>query len=62
MVQICNMTPIAQSMGVNRIYASRSIKYPLGLPELPEEEERAGRVELLKSALKKLTEEQPLTV
>jgi len=53
-VQICNMTPIAKSIGVSRIFTSQSIKYPLGLPELPPEDEREGRAKLLAAALEEL--------
>ncbi len=55
-VQYCNMTPVAESIGVNRICPSTSIKYPFGAPDLPPEEEKAARVKMLERALDCLTE------
>jgi glycine reductase len=49
------MTPIAQSIGVNRIFTSQSIKYPLGFPDMQPEDEKAERTALLKEALSRLT-------
>lgn len=54
-VQICNMVPVANSVGVNRIWTSVSIKYPLGVPQLPPEEEKSERIQMTKEALSLLT-------
>ena len=54
-VQYCNMTPVAESIGVNRICPSTSIKYPFGAPDLPAAEEKEARVEMLREALDLLT-------
>ncbi len=56
------MVPVAQSVGVRRLYPSQSIKYPLGFPGLGEGEEKAERVALLRKVLDLLcvdTEEIP---
>jgi len=50
-VQICNMVPVANSVGVKRIFPSASVKYPLGAPELPFEEEKHQRYKNAKAAL-----------
>jgi glycine reductase len=55
-VQWCNMTPVAESIGVNRIMVSKSIKYPFGNPDVPPEQEKAERVQMLKKALNRLTQ------
>ena len=54
-VQYCNMTPVADAVGVNRIMESASIKYPFGNPDVPEELEFQERVARLRSALERLT-------
>ena len=41
------MTPVAQSVGVNRMWTSSSIKYPLGIPEMTPDEEKEERVRML---------------
>ena len=53
-VQVCNMTPVAESVGVSRICPSQSIKYPLGNPELEKEEEVEDRVKKTGAALEYL--------
>lgn len=53
-VQICNMVPVANSVGVKRIFPSASVKYPLGAPELPIEEEKQQRYKTAKAALERL--------
>jgi glycine reductase complex component B subunit gamma len=53
-VQICNMVPVADSVGVKRIYPSKSVKYPMGEPELPLDEEKADRYKRAKEALEYL--------
>lgn len=55
-VQVCNMTPVANAVGVNRIWASESIKYPLGIPELDPDSEKAERIRLTKEILESLKE------
>ena len=54
-VQMCNMTPVANAIGVNRIMESKSIKYPFGNPEVVPEAEKAERLHLLRSTLERLT-------
>lgn len=54
MVQVCNMTPVAEAIGVNRIWASSSIKYPLGLPQLSPDLEKKERIRLSKELLEEL--------
>jgi hypothetical protein len=51
------MTPVAKAIGVNRIMESPSIKYPFGAPDLPLNEEKAARKEMLMAALQRLTQE-----
>lgn len=53
-MQVCNMTPVADAIGVQRIWKSVSIKYPLGAPQLPAELELAERVRMTREALKLL--------
>lgn len=50
------MTPVAESIGVNRIMESKSIKYPFGNPDVPPEQEKLERVQMLKKALNRLTQ------
>lgn len=50
-VQVCNMTPVANAVGVQRIWTSASIKYPLGAPQLPPNIERTERLRMTKEAL-----------
>ena len=53
-VQVCNMVPVANSVGVKRLFASKSIKYPFGFPELDKEGEVKKRTEMLEQALDEL--------
>ena len=55
-VQCCNMTPVAHAVGVSRIMEAPSIKYPFGRPSVPLQEEKVARIEMLRRALKYLTE------
>jgi hypothetical protein len=48
------MTPVANAVGVNRIEASASIKYPFGNPGVPPELEYEERVTRLRAALERL--------
>jgi len=50
-VQICNMTPVSVSVGVNRIFPSQSVKYPLGNPELEKTDEILDRAHKTEKAL-----------
>jgi len=54
-VQYCNMTPVSNAVGVNRIMESASIKYPFGNPDVPADLEFQERVSRLKAALDRLT-------
>ena len=54
-VQCCNMTPVANAVGVNRILETTSIKYPFGNPGVSPEIEYEERVLKLRSALDRLT-------
>ena len=38
-VQMCNLVPVAKTVGSNRIVPTISIPYPLGDPETPKEEQ-----------------------
>jgi len=55
-VQVANMTPVANSVGVNRIWTSASIKYPLGSPDLDPEAEKIERIRMTRSVLEELKE------
>lgn len=48
---MCNITSIAEQMGVPRIVAGRGIPYPTGDPSLEAPAERAWRRQLLERAL-----------
>jgi len=54
-VQVCNMVPVANAVGVNRVIESTSIKYPFGNPAVPPDIEYEERVTRLRSALERLT-------
>ena len=54
-VQYCNMTPVANAVGVNRVMTSASIKYPFGNPDVSTEQEYEERLARLRSALERLT-------
>jgi len=54
-VQVCNMLPVANAVGVNRVMEAASIKYPFGNPGVPPEIEYEERVTRLRSALERLT-------
>ena len=38
-VQMCNLVPVAKTVGSNRIVPTISIPYPLGDPDTPKEEQ-----------------------
>jgi len=46
--------PISLTVGANRIVPAVAIPHPLGNPELPEDEERELRLNLVKKALRAL--------
>lgn len=50
-VHMCSIVPISQTVGANRIVPTIAIPYPLGNPELPLNEEKELRKDLLKKAL-----------
>ena len=56
-VQMCNLIPVAKTVGSNRIVPTISIPYPLGNPALDKDEEYALRKSLVKKALEALTTE-----
>ena len=60
-VQMCNMIPVATTVGANRMVPTISIPYPLGDPEQPVEEQyklRYHRVGVALDALATPVEEQ----
>lgn len=50
-VHMCSIVPISLTVGANRIVPTIAIPYPMGNPELPLNEEKELRKELLKGAL-----------
>ena len=63
MVHIATIVPISLTVGANRIVPAVAIPHPLGNPELPEDEERELRLNLVKKALRALqTEVEKQTV
>lgn len=56
-VQIANLTPIAKTVGSNRIVSAFSIPYPMGDPNKTPEEEFAMRERIVNTALDALTED-----
>lgn len=54
-VQVCNMIPVAEAVGVNRKWVSSSIKYPLGFPEMDPELEKEERIRKTREVLEVLT-------
>ena len=60
-VQMCNLIPVANTVGANRMVPAISIPYPLGDPEQPMEEQyklRYHRVGVALDALATPVEEQ----
>ena len=60
-VQLANLVPVAKTTGANRIVPGFAIPYPLGNPEMTEEEQykmRYHRVEVAMDALTTPVEEQ----
>ena len=56
-VHICTVTPIAMTVGANRIVPAIAIPHPLGNPALDKDEEKKLRREIVEKALKALTTE-----
>lgn len=55
-VLITALVPTAQTVGANRIVQGVGITHPVGNPRVSEEEEKALRKKLLKTAFRLLTE------
>ena len=53
-VQLCNLIPVAKTVGVNRIVPTISIPYPLGDPNTPKEVQWKLRYHRTKVALESL--------
>lgn len=56
-VQMCNLVPVAMTVGTNRIVPTISIPYPLGDPSTSKEEQHKLRYSRTKLALETLTTE-----
>ena len=56
-VHVASIVPISLTVGANRIVPAVAIPHPLGNPELPKDEERALRLDLVKKALRALQTE-----
>ncbi|EHI55715.1 hypothetical protein HMPREF9333_01062 [Johnsonella ignava ATCC 51276] len=54
-VQMCNLIPVAKTVGSNRIVPTISIPYPLGDPATPKETQWKLRYSRTKTALLSLT-------
>jgi len=62
-VHVASIVPISVTVGANRIVPAVAIPHPLGNPELPIDEERELRLDLVKKALRALqTEVEQQTV
>ncbi len=63
MVHVASIVPISLTVGANRIVPAVAIPYPLGNPELSEDEEKTLRLNLVRKALRALqTEVEKATV
>jgi betaine reductase len=56
-VHVASIVPISLTVGANRIVPAVAIPHPLGNPELPRDEERVLRLNLVKKALRALQTE-----
>jgi glycine reductase len=56
-VHVCTVVPISLTVGANRIDPAIAIPYPLGNPQLNQEEEFALRRSIVEKALQALTTE-----
>lgn len=54
-VQMCNLVPVAKTVGTNRIVQTISIPYPMGDPSKSKEEQFKLRYKMVGIALKSLT-------
>jgi hypothetical protein len=45
------MTPVANAVGVNRMWTSASIKYPLGIPQMAPDAEKEERIRMTREVL-----------
>lgn len=54
-VQMCNLIPVAKTVGSNRIVPTISIPYPLGDPSKSKAEQFKIRYKMVGTALKALT-------
>ena len=54
---MCNLVPVAMTVGTNRIVPTISIPYPLGDPSTSKEEQRKLRYNRTKLAIESLTKE-----
>lgn len=54
---MCNLVPVAQTVGSNRIVPTISIPYPLGDPADSKEDQHKLRYHRVKVALESLTED-----
>ena len=53
-VQMCNLIPVAKTVGSNRIVPTISIPYPMGDPSKNKDEEFEMRYKMVKTALRAL--------
>lgn len=56
-VQMCNLIPVALTVGTNKIVPTISIPYPLGDPSTPYEVQHALRKHRVEVALDSLTDD-----
>ncbi|MBP1853783.1 glycine reductase [Clostridioides mangenotii] len=56
-VQMCNLVPVAKTVGANRIVTTVSIPYPMGDPTKSKEEQYKLRYDIIQTALDALTTE-----
>lgn len=56
-VHVCTVVPISLTVGANRIVPAVAIPHPLGNPNLPADEEKKVRRNLVMKALSALTTE-----
>ena len=56
-VHMCNLVPVAVSVGSNRIVPTISIPYPLGDPATPIEEQISLRDHITRTALEALSQD-----
>lgn len=54
-VQMCNLIPVAKTVGSNRIVPTISIPYPMGDPSKTKEDQFKMRYKMVGTALKSLT-------